>query len=94
MTVQHGRRRRRITMLDSRLRAAHTLPMTSPDPYTPPSYRGAILMVVVIVLGIAFLWLAFSNALNSDFGRNVDIPGVPRATPLDQPAPSLDPPAS
>ena len=66
--------------------------MTSPDPYTPPSYRGAILMVVVIVLGIAFLWLAFSNALNSDFGRSVDIPGVPGATSLDQPAPSLDPP--
>ena len=74
-------------MLDSRLRAAHTLPMTSPDPYTPPSYRGAILMVVVIVLGIAFLWWAFSKALDSDFGRNVDIPGVPGATSLDPPVP-------
>ena len=85
--LQHEHRRRRIPMLDSRLRAAHTLPMTSPDPYTPPSYRGAILMVVVIVLALAFLWLAFSNALDSDFGRNVDIPGVPRATILDQPVP-------
>lgn len=61
--------------------------MTSPDPYTPPSYRGAILMLVMIVLGIAFVWWAFVNALDSDFGRSVDIPGVPRATTLDQPVP-------
>ena len=74
-------------MIDSRLRAAHTLPMTSPDPYTPPSYRGAILMLVVIVLTLAFLGWAFVNALDSDFGRSVDIPGVPRATTLDQPVP-------
>jgi hypothetical protein len=60
---------------------------TSPDPYTPPSYRGGIIMLVSIVLAIAFLWWAFSNALDTDFGRSVDIPGVPPPTTQEQPAP-------
>ena len=43
--------------------------MSSPDHYTPPSYRGAILMLVLSLAGIVFVWLAYSAALNSDFGR-------------------------
>lgn len=53
--------------------------MTSPDPYTPPSYRGAIAMLILIILGIAFAWWAFVNVLDTDFGRSVDIPNVPAA---------------
>ena len=49
--------------MTSRREVAHTSPMSSPDPYTPPSYRGALVMLVVIVLGVAFAWLAYSNAL-------------------------------
>ena len=37
--------------------------MSSPDPYTPSSYRGAILMLVLSLAGIVFLWLAYGAAL-------------------------------
>jgi hypothetical protein len=37
---------------------------TSPDRYTPPSYRGSILMLIVSLVGITFMWLAYSWALN------------------------------
>jgi hypothetical protein len=37
---------------------------TSPGGYTPPSYRGALLMFVVSMAGIIVLWLAYSWALN------------------------------
>ena len=51
--------------------------MSSPDPYTPSSYRGAILMLVLSLAGIVFLWLAYGAALNTPFGRGLD-PGDPR----------------
>jgi len=51
--------------------------MSSPDPYTPPSYRGVIVMLIVIVIGIAFVWWAFANVLDTDFGRSVNLPNVP-----------------
>lgn len=37
--------------------------------YTEPSFRGAIVMLVVCVVAVALLWLAYSWALNQ--------PGVP-----------------
>ena len=37
---------------------------TSPDHFTPPSYRGAILMLVVSLTAIVFLWLAYGWALS------------------------------
>ena len=46
--------------------------MSSPDPYTPSSYRGAILMLVLSLAGIVFLWLAYGAALNTPFGRGLD----------------------
>ena len=58
--------------LDTAASPAHTSPMSSPDHYTPPSYRGAILMLVLSVAGIVIVWLAYSAAMNSDFGRGVD----------------------
>jgi hypothetical protein len=36
---------------------------TSPDVFTPPSYRGAILMLVVSLVAIVALWLAYGWAL-------------------------------
>ena len=39
--------------------------------YTPPSFRGGILMIVVILAGIILMWLAYGWALNQ--------PGVPHA---------------
>ncbi len=54
--------------------------MSSPDPYTPSSYRGAILMLVLSVAGVIFVWLAYSAALKTDFGRGLDpvdpVPGI------------------
>ena len=38
--------------------------MSSPDHYTPSSYRGAILMLVLSLVGIVLLWLAYSAAMN------------------------------
>lgn len=61
-------------LLDRATSAAHTSRMTSPDPYTPPSYRGALLMLVLSLVGVVFVWLAYSAAMNTDFGRSVDIP--------------------
>jgi hypothetical protein len=46
--------------------------MSSPDPYTPPSYRGALFMLVLSLAGVVFVWLAYSAALNTDFGRSID----------------------
>ncbi len=46
--------------------------MSSPDPYTPPSYRGALLMLVLSLAGVVFVWLAYSAALKTDFGRAID----------------------
>jgi len=37
---------------------------TSPNPYTPPSFKGACCMLVVSVTGVALAWLAYSWALN------------------------------
>lgn len=37
---------------------------TSPDHYTPPSYRGAIIMLAVSIAGIVFVWQAYSWALS------------------------------
>jgi hypothetical protein len=36
---------------------------TSPDHYTPPSFRGTCLMLVLMVTGIVAVWLAYSWAL-------------------------------
>jgi hypothetical protein len=58
--------------------------MSSPDPYTPPSYRGAIVMLIVIIIGIAFVWWAFINVLDTDFGRSVNLPNPP---PVQETAP-------
>lgn len=46
--------------------------MSSPDPYTPPSYRGALFMLVLSLAGVVFVWLAYSAVLNTDFGRRID----------------------
>ncbi len=46
--------------------------MSSPDPYTPSSYRGALFMLVLSLAGVIFVWLAYSAALNTDFGRSLD----------------------
>ena len=55
--------------------------MSSPDPYTPSSYRGALLMLVLSLAGVVFVWLAYSAALKTDFGRSVDTPSaVPAIT--------------
>lgn len=61
--------------------------MSSPDPYTPPSYRGAIFMLVLSLVGVVLVWLAYSAAMNTDFGRSVDIPGAPPATTAEPAAP-------
>jgi len=55
--------------------------MSSPDPYTPSSYRGALFMLVLILAGVVFVWLAYSAALKVDIGRDVEDPGtVPALT--------------
>ena len=46
--------------------------MSSPDPYTPSSYRGALFMLVLSLAGVIFVWLAYSAALKTDFGRGLD----------------------
>jgi hypothetical protein len=46
--------------------------MSSPDPYTPPSYRGALFMLVLSLAGVVFVWLAYSAALKTEFGRGID----------------------
>jgi hypothetical protein len=38
---------------------------TSPDHYTPPSFRGPMLMLAVSIAGIVLVWLAYSWALAS-----------------------------
>lgn len=48
--------------------------MSSPDPYSPPSFRGVIIMAIVIILGIAFVWWAFANVVDTDLGRSEDLP--------------------
>jgi hypothetical protein len=47
---------------------------TSPDHYTPPSFRGAILMLVVALTGIVLAWLAYGWALGELSGVGVPIP--------------------
>ena len=55
--------------------------MASPDSYTPPSYRGALFMLVLILVGVALVWLAYSAAMDVGFERSVDDPGAtPAAT--------------
>ena len=49
--------------------------MSSPDSYTPPSYRGALFMLVLIIAGVVFVWLAYSAALKTDIGRGIDPTG-------------------
>ncbi len=63
--------------------------MTPPDPHTQPSYRGAITMMVLVLVVIAVVWLLFVNVLDSDFGRGVYVPDAgPGATStVDQPVP-------
>ena len=61
--------------------------MSSPDPYTPSSYRGAILMLVLSLAGVVFVWLAYSAALKTDFGRGVDSQGAPMPAITAQPSP-------
>ena len=46
--------------------------MSSPDPYTPSSYRGALFMLVLSLAGVIFVWLAYSAALKTDFARGMD----------------------
>jgi hypothetical protein len=46
--------------------------VSSPDPYTPSSYRGALFMLVLILAGVIFVWLAYSAALKTDFGQGLD----------------------
>lgn len=47
---------------------------TSPDHYTPPSYRGAIIMLVVSLVGIVLVWLAYGWALGELAGTGVPTP--------------------
>lgn len=34
----------------------------SPDPYSPPSYRGVLLALVLIIGAVALLWYPFAMA--------------------------------
>jgi len=61
--------------------------MTSPDSYTPPSFRGAAFMLVLILAGVVLAWLAYSAALNTGFGRGVEDPGGSPATTVQPSAP-------
>ncbi len=44
---------------------------TSPNSHTPPSFRGAILMLVVSLTAIVGLWLAYGWALGELAVRGV-----------------------
>jgi hypothetical protein len=44
-------------------RKPKTYAPTSPDSFTPPSYRGAFLMLIVSLVVIVLLWLAYGWAL-------------------------------
>jgi hypothetical protein len=37
--------------------------MTSPDHYTPPSFKGAIIAAAVVIVVVAVLWWAFANVI-------------------------------
>ena len=37
--------------------------MTSPDHYDPPSYKGAIIILVVSLIGIGVAWYLIANLL-------------------------------
>lgn len=52
-----------LPALDIAVGVAHTSTMTSPDHYTPPSFKGAIVAIVLAVIGIAIVWWAFANVI-------------------------------
>ena len=41
-------------------------------PYKGPSFRGGLAFLVVSLVAVAVIWLAFSGALNTEFGAEVD----------------------
>jgi hypothetical protein len=49
-------------------------------PYRGPSYRGALAMLIVCLVGVALVWLAYSAALDvladDPAGRSVPVVGV------------------
>ena len=55
--------------LDNGTRAAHTLGVMkkkgeigqSPDSYSPPSFRGALFMLIITAVGIALMWYAYAS---------------------------------
>ncbi len=55
---------------------------TSPDAYTPPTYRGAILMLVVSLVAIVAVWLAYGWALGE-----LERAGVPAPVSIDRSSP-------
>lgn len=61
--------------------------MTSPDPYTPPSYRGAMFMLVLILVGVVLVWLAYSAAMDVSFERGADDPGATPAATVESSTP-------
>ncbi len=38
-------------------------PPSSPDPYTPASFRGTLVMLAAILAGLAAVWIAYGWAL-------------------------------
>jgi len=51
--------------------------MSSPDPYQPPSYKGAIAVAVVSLVVVVIVWVSFANALDSDWAKEMFGPGAP-----------------
>lgn len=49
--------------LTCRALVTHTSRMTSPDQYTPPSYKGAILAAIFVIVVIAILVVAFTGII-------------------------------
>jgi hypothetical protein len=54
--------------------------------YTEPTFRGALTMLVLIIVTICALWIAYSWALNQPGLPNVDQPG--QGQPAGQVAPN------
>lgn len=70
MAARGGPSTREAGLLDAEASRTYTGPVKrkleefgqSPDPYSPPSYRGVLLALVLIIGAVALLWYAFAMA--------------------------------